>query len=86
MRRNSARRAAGNLGLVLVAGLLVAGGAGCSPDVSDVLVDASGQEIRITAITAITQDPGLDEAAQRQALRDLGITDEDLIDLLVREL
>jgi hypothetical protein len=60
-------------------------GTGCKgPPFNDVLVDSNGEQIRSPEIQRIFDNPDLTEEEQRQALRDLGITDESLIDLLVR--
>lgn len=59
--------------------------AGCGPSYDDLLEGLNGS-IRLETVTEIVNDPDLDEDEKRQALRDLGITDEELIDLLVREL
>jgi len=62
-------------------------GTGCgSPPFNDVLVGPNGEQIRTDPIKRIFNNPDLTEEEQRQALRDLGITDEGLIDLLVRTL
>ena len=79
-----ARQAGRSLGLGL-AGLLIAGaGLGCQPTVPGTIMGANGP-IHLSDITAVLNDPNLpDDAARRQALRDLGITDEALIDLLIQ--
>lgn len=59
---------------------------GCSPVISNALVDADGQPIRLDAILEITTDSTLTEDQQRQELRELGITDPDVIEALVRNL
>ena len=62
-------------------------GSGCgSPPYNDVLLDAEGDPIRAEAVLNIINDPDLTEEEQRQALRDLGITDDQVIDLLLRGL
>ena len=58
---------------------------GCQPPLDDVLTDPSGQSIRLTAIGAIIGDTTLTDAEKRTQLQNLGITDEDLIDILIRE-
>lgn len=58
--------------------------AGCSPTIEYAVVDAQGQPIRLDAITRITGDVSLSEDQKRQKLRDLGITDQDIIELLIR--
>jgi len=61
--------------------------AGCgrppSTDFPNRLVGADGQEITLDDITAITDDPDLSTDEKRQALRDLGIEDEQLIDVFL---
>lgn len=71
---------------LLCAGITVAMAAvaGCQPPFPDVLRDAEGQPVRVDAVQSILSDTGLTEADQRQALRDLGIEDESLIELLIR--
>ena len=58
----------------------------CTGDFSNVLTNANGDAIRLEAIESIVQDSELTTEEKREALRDLGITDEDYIDLVVREL
>ncbi|UCD28787.1 MAG: hypothetical protein JSV03_17200 [Planctomycetota bacterium] len=71
---------------VLFGVLLATAICGCVlPPFTDVLV-SNGQSIRMTTIVQIVANPELSEEAKKQQLRDLGILDEDLIDLLVREL
>jgi hypothetical protein len=67
--------------LWFAAGLALSGG--CTPRPQDVLKDANGNDIRMSAIDAILMDTMLTDEEKRQALRDLGITDEQLIDALV---
>ncbi len=75
-------RGLGWAGLVLcLAGFLP----GCHPPAQNVIVGANGP-IRLEAITRILDDPDLTEDEKRQDLRDLGITDEELIDVLIRGL
>ena len=84
--RRCSRRLGRGLGLGL-AGLLIAWaglGLGCQPVVPGTIMGAHGP-IHLADITAILNDPNLpDDAARRQALRDLGITDEALIDVLIQ--
>lgn len=49
----------------------------------DALVDADGQTILLDDVAAIVNDPDLDDTEKRGALRELGIEDEDLIDVLL---
>lgn len=69
-------------------GLLAAGWSattlGCRPPVYPDMASNDGGAIRLEEIQAITADANLSEADQRQALRALGIADEELIDLLIQ--
>ncbi|GMV96994.1 MAG: hypothetical protein HRF43_20850 [Phycisphaerae bacterium] len=56
------------------------------PSYEGLLEGADGVIIRLADITRITGDSDLTEDEQREALRALGLTDESLIDLLVRGL
>jgi hypothetical protein len=47
------------------------------------LVGADGTRITLEQVEEIVNDPDLDEPARRNALRDLGIEDEKLIDALL---
>ena len=73
---------------ILVFTLLFAS-AGCEvltyerTDFPDAVVGADGQEIVLDNVREILDDDSLDTDARRQALRDLGIEDEDLIDALL---
>jgi hypothetical protein len=51
-----------------------------------VLTDEEGNQIRLVQIERIVNDDDLTEEEKRQALEDLGITDDDLIDLLINSL
>ena len=94
--RNAARTTRAGRMLGGLAGLIVAvllGGAvvGCGPPYLNVLIDANGQQIRADDITNILYGdedgdgiPDLTEEEQRDSLRGLGITDERLIDALIR--
>ena len=66
------------------AGLLALATGGCPPT-ENVVTDANGQSIRLTAIDRIVTNEDATDEQKRQGLRDLGITDEALIELLVRE-
>jgi|GEM_PF-1209397 len=59
--------------------------AGGCPPTENVVTDPSGQSIRLTSIDRIVTNPDLSEEQKRQGLRDLGITDEELIDFLLQE-
>jgi hypothetical protein len=69
--------------LVVLGAWWAAAAVGCTPKPEDVLRDEAGNEIRLGAITAITGDETLTDGEKRQMLRDLGITDESLIEALV---
>ncbi len=72
--------AAGTAGLLLfMAGL----SGGCQPPYTGLIQGANGP-VRLSEVTAITQDTNLTDDQKRQALEDLGITDPDMIDLLIR--
>lgn len=51
-----------------------------------VLVDEDGNQIRLVQIERIVGDNELTEEEKRQALKDLGITNDELIDLLINGL
>lgn len=78
-------RLVGMMTVILAAGMFWPVG-GCAPPTQNVLVDANGNPIRLRSILAIVRDPTLTSDQKRQALRDLGITDEDYIELVLREL
>ncbi len=61
-----------------------AGLAGCQPHYQNLLVDSEGNPIRLDAINSIVDDDNLDDAEKRQALQDIGISDETLIEVLIR--
>ena len=69
--------------------LALAGLTGCGiltyrrTDFEDELVGADGQEILLDDINAIRTDPDLDATEKRQALIELGIEDEDLLDAIL---
>ena len=69
---------------VIVAAGLVASVTGCQPPYLDALVSPTGQQIRADDIVSILNNTDLTEEEQRGSLRDLGITDERLIDALIR--
>ncbi len=52
-------------------------------DFRERIIGVDGQEIWIEDIQEINDDDDLDEDAKRQAYRDLGIVDPDLIDALL---
>ena len=64
--------------------LFVLAAGGCPP-IENVLSNAEGQSIRLSAIDDIVQNRNLTEEQKRQGLRDLGITDDALIELLLLE-
>ena len=73
------------LGLAFSGLMFCLAGLGCQPQVPDTLIGVNGP-IHLSDVTAILNDPDLtDDAARRQALRDLGITDEALIDVLIQD-
>ena len=72
--------------LGLAALLAWLGMAACAAPYDDALVAENGDQIRLVSIERIVSDPDLTEEQKREALEGLGITDEDLIDLLIDEL
>ncbi len=73
------------LGGAICAALGAAALAGCEPPYDYVLRDNNGQPIRVEAVTDVLTDPDLTEQEQREALRALGIANENLIDVLIRQ-
>ena len=53
------------------------------PPLPNAVVNAGGQRITLDQITDIVNDNALGDDDKRQALRDLGIEDEDVIDILL---
>jgi hypothetical protein len=68
---------------IAFAAFITFAGMACQPPYNFVVIGADGQTIRQSSINAIVQDSTLTDDQKRQALRDLGITDENLIDFLV---
>jgi hypothetical protein len=58
---------------------------GCQPPVENAIIGADGQFIRVEAISEIVGNDNLTTAEKQSQLEALGITDEALIDLLIRE-
>lgn len=52
-------------------------------DFPEAFVGTEGQDVILDDVMEIITDTGLDEPGKRQALHDLGIEDEDLIDALI---
>ncbi|MCP4593580.1 MAG: hypothetical protein GY842_22820 [bacterium] len=52
-------------------------------DFPEAMVAADGSEIILDDVAAIVSDGSLNAESKRQALRDLGIEDEDLLDALL---
>lgn len=77
-------RKPGRICTAILAGILSAGLFGCPEPIFNILVDSSGNPIRIDQITAITSSTTTTTAEKRQALRDLGISNESLIDILLK--
>lgn len=69
----------------LLAGAWALGTPGCGPPTENVLADANGNSIRLTAIARITADEELTDSEKRERLRELGIQDEALIELLMAQ-
>jgi hypothetical protein len=60
-------------------------GSGCGhPPYNDVLLNSNGDPIRAEAVRNILNAPDLTDEEQRTALEELGITDDQMIDLLLR--
>lgn len=71
---------------VCLAGVgLALGGCGTSitTGFANQVVDADGQPLVLDDLETIANDPNLSEEQKRQAMRDLGIEDEELIDALL---
>jgi len=58
---------------------------GCAATYPNVLRDGSGNEIRFSEISPILYSTSLTEDQKKEALRNLGITDEELINLLLAQ-
>jgi len=80
MRKQSL--SAGSL-VLSVAAVLATATIGCQPAYRNALVGADGKPIRLASVQAILQNSQLTEEEKRQALRDIGIADEELIDILL---
>lgn len=52
-------------------------------DFANRLVGTDGQRFTVEDLEAIADDPGLTDEEKRQAFRDLGIADEELIEALL---
>ncbi len=50
------------------------------------LIQGENGPVRLSEITAITQDTNLTDDQKRQALEQLGITDPNMVDVLIRGL
>jgi hypothetical protein len=59
--------------------------AGCAAPYPNALRDGSGNEIRFSEISPILYSTDLTEDQKKEALRNLGITDEELINLLLAQ-
>ncbi len=59
--------------------------AACVPPTGDALIGADGSPVRLEAVTEIVNSEELTEQQKNQQLSDLGITDEQLVALLIRE-
>jgi hypothetical protein len=57
--------------------------AACQPPFDDVLVNSDGDQIRLTLVDSIVNDPDLTDAEKRDVLHAAGIDDENLIDYLL---
>ena len=70
--------------VALISGIMTLWIAGCGVPTENVLVDCEGNSIRITALDQIYNNEDMTDEEKRQALRDMCITDEALIDLLLQ--
>lgn len=83
--RRQRRETGWGLSLGVIGLMFCLAGPGCQTQVPDALIGANGP-IYLSDITAILNDSDLtDDAERRQALRDLGITDESLIQVLIED-
>lgn len=73
-------RSAALAGLLAVATVL---GPGCGPTYDFLLLDGQGDEIRLVQIDRIVNDADLTDEQKRDLLRDLGITDDQVIEQLL---
>ncbi len=69
--------------LLIPALLAMLAGCGAVPT-ENVVTGPDGEALRVDAITTILSSTNLSDAQKRQGLRDLGLTDELLIDALIR--
>jgi hypothetical protein len=77
-------RRGGRWAAALLAGCLALGWIGCGPPTENVLIGADGTAIRLAQIYEIRDNADMSDEDKWQAMRDLGITDENLIDLLLQ--
>ncbi len=71
--------------LTAVVAAAIAWFAGCAAPYPNALRDDSGNEIRFSEISPILFSTTLTEDQKKEALRNLGITDEELINLLLAQ-
>ena len=74
------------IGLVLMGIVASSQTAGCGVlpwYFANAITDPNGNPVTLSQIFEIASDPDLSADEKRQALRDLGIDDEDVIDLLL---
>ena len=89
LRTGERRRAWLARALFIVVFVLLFASAGCEvltyerTDFPNAMVGADGQDIVLDDIMEIVNDPDLDDDAKRQALHDLGLEDEDLLETFV---
>ncbi len=75
-----------SIGVIAIALLLTAlagCGTGMGTDFPNRLVGADGQHFVLEDLRAIARDPDLSDEQKRQAFRDLGIEEEELIETLL---
>lgn len=56
----------------------------CRAPYPSAILLTDGSELRLTLVESIRNDPDLNEDEKKQALRDLGVTDEEILNILVR--
>lgn len=72
-----------SLAMVLIATIFVV--EGCTAPYPDAVLNSDGQSIRLSDIGQILSQTDLSEDQKKDALRALGITDEELLNVLVTQ-
>ncbi len=78
------RRSVGRAVIAGLAGVLSWSAVGCGPPYGDVLVDEEGEQIRLEGVLRIVGDNTLSDEEKRDGLINMGITDDELLDALIR--